>query len=275
MVWRANGDQAEINRTPGNARRKFTREAADARLAARIARRIRGSSCPPSLPPMAPGMFGYMGYDTVRLMERLPEPNPDPLGIPDAHPHAPDGDGDLRQHQGRDHHRLAGAAAEAGVPAESAYTRARRPAEGRRRRARPAAQHTPPANGGKIDCPKPTSNTTPGEYRGDGEEGEGVHRRRRHLPGGAQPALLGALHLPPFALYRALRRTNPSPFLYLSRFRRLRRRRLQPRNPGARPRGRGDHPADRRHAPPRRQTPRRTSGWRKTCSPTRRSAPST
>ena len=27
------------------------------------------------LPPMAAGLFGYLGYDMVRQMERLPEPN--------------------------------------------------------------------------------------------------------------------------------------------------------------------------------------------------------
>src|SRR5664280_2880619 len=39
---------------------------------------------PESLPPMAAGVFGYLGYDMVRLMEELPPPNPDPIGIPDA-----------------------------------------------------------------------------------------------------------------------------------------------------------------------------------------------
>ena len=33
---------------------------------------------------MAAGIFGYLGYDMVRLMEKLPDPNPDPLGLPDA-----------------------------------------------------------------------------------------------------------------------------------------------------------------------------------------------
>ena len=33
---------------------------------------------------MAAGVFGYLGYDMVRLMEELPPPNPDPIGIPDA-----------------------------------------------------------------------------------------------------------------------------------------------------------------------------------------------
>mgnify|MGYP003336255603 CR=1 FL=1 len=36
------------------------------------------------LPPMSAGIFGYLGYDMVRQMERLPEPNADALGVPDA-----------------------------------------------------------------------------------------------------------------------------------------------------------------------------------------------
>src|SRR5262249_50270243 len=37
-----------------------------------------------ALPPMAAGIFGYLGYDMVRLIEELPAPNPDPIGVPDA-----------------------------------------------------------------------------------------------------------------------------------------------------------------------------------------------
>jgi len=33
---------------------------------------------------MAAGIFGYLGYDMVRLMEELPRSNSDPIGIPDA-----------------------------------------------------------------------------------------------------------------------------------------------------------------------------------------------
>jgi anthranilate synthase component 1 len=39
---------------------------------------------PPHLPAMASGLFGYMGYDMVRYMERLPDKNPDPLQIPEG-----------------------------------------------------------------------------------------------------------------------------------------------------------------------------------------------
>src|SRR5207237_160075 len=39
---------------------------------------------PDALPPMAAGIFGYLGYDMVRLIEELPQPKPDPIGIADA-----------------------------------------------------------------------------------------------------------------------------------------------------------------------------------------------
>ncbi|MBT6442761.1 MAG: anthranilate synthase component I, partial [Alphaproteobacteria bacterium] len=39
---------------------------------------------PEDLPPMAAGLVGYLGYDMVRLMERLPSTNRDTLGVPEA-----------------------------------------------------------------------------------------------------------------------------------------------------------------------------------------------
>jgi len=39
---------------------------------------------PEGLPPMTGGLSGYLGYDMVRLMEKLPDSNPDDVGIPDG-----------------------------------------------------------------------------------------------------------------------------------------------------------------------------------------------
>ncbi|OYV48835.1 MAG: anthranilate synthase component I, partial [Acidocella sp. 20-58-15] len=39
---------------------------------------------PEGLPPMTGGLSGYLGYDMVRLMEDIPNANPDVLGIPEA-----------------------------------------------------------------------------------------------------------------------------------------------------------------------------------------------
>src|SRR5205823_2475373 len=72
LIWRAHGTRAEINRAPRAAVDAFVPcpEAPLKSLRALIAEsRI---VLPESLPPMAAGVFGYLGYDTVRLMEELP-----------------------------------------------------------------------------------------------------------------------------------------------------------------------------------------------------------
>src|SRR2546430_12703849 len=84
VIWRADGAHAEINRTVRTKPKAFSRckEPPLAALRALIAEsRI---ALPDGLPPMAAGVFGYLGYDAVRLIEELPDPNPDPIGIPDA-----------------------------------------------------------------------------------------------------------------------------------------------------------------------------------------------
>ncbi len=84
IVWRVSGGKAEINRRaladPGG----FS-PCAGPPLAA-LCKLIAESriETPDDLPPMAAGVFGYLGYDMVRQMERLAEAKPDPAGVPDA-----------------------------------------------------------------------------------------------------------------------------------------------------------------------------------------------
>jgi len=84
IVWRCYGDRAEINRQALSDPDAFAPcpEAPLEALRALIAEsRI---DAPEELPPMAAGVFGYLGYDMVRQMERLALPKPDPIGVPDA-----------------------------------------------------------------------------------------------------------------------------------------------------------------------------------------------
>ena len=39
---------------------------------------------PEGMPPMAAGLVGYMSYDMVRLMEKLPDENPKFIEVPDG-----------------------------------------------------------------------------------------------------------------------------------------------------------------------------------------------
>ncbi|HBX81265.1 MAG TPA: anthranilate synthase component I [Propionibacteriaceae bacterium] len=45
--------------------------------------RILHTEPAPGLPPFTSGLVGYLGYDVVRRLEKLPDTNPDDLGIPE------------------------------------------------------------------------------------------------------------------------------------------------------------------------------------------------
>jgi anthranilate synthase component 1 len=83
LIWRANDGKAEVNR---NARAKADAFMPCPEPPLQALRTLIVESrieLPETLPPMAAGVFGYLGYDMVRLMEELPPPNTDPIGIPE------------------------------------------------------------------------------------------------------------------------------------------------------------------------------------------------
>src|SRR6185312_4763512 len=84
LIWRAQGARAEINRTARTSPDSFSVCAEPPLEALRALIAESRIALPEGLPPMAAGVFGYLGYDMVRQMEELPAPNPDPIGIPDA-----------------------------------------------------------------------------------------------------------------------------------------------------------------------------------------------
>ncbi len=168
---------------------------------------------PEDAPPMAAGVFGYMGYDMVRLMEELPEPNPDTLGLPDAMLIRPTIMAIFDSV--RDEVTVTSAVyPEPNVSAKAAYARAQervseivdaldRPLDHLALR----GEDAPPIN-------SPQSNTSPEEYKAM------VLKAKEYIAAGDifQVVLSQRFEteftLPPFALYRSLRRVNPSPFLY-------------------------------------------------------------
>ena len=187
---------------------------------------------------------------------------------------AADVGGRVRCREGYHHSRHAGAAGKAASPP-------RRRSRGRASACRRSSMRSMP----RSRMPRPTSSRAAYgmavlEYhacriRADGERRQGIHRRRRHFPGGAVATFRGAVRI---AAVRALPRAAPGQsgaVPLFPRIRRVRDRRIEPRNPGAGTRGHGDHPADRRHAAARRRhrTGQGTRG--RTAGGSRRSAPST
>src|SRR5579872_3182111 len=84
VVWRCFGDRAEIN-TDALAEPEAFSPCPEPPLAALRKLIVESQlSMDETLPPMAAGVFGYLGYDMVRQMEDLAPPNPDPIGVPVA-----------------------------------------------------------------------------------------------------------------------------------------------------------------------------------------------
>jgi anthranilate synthase component 1 len=214
--------RAEINRAPQQDGSTFTTldqgplEALRAFIAeSRIA-------LPHHLPPMAAGVFGYLGYDMVRLMEdTLGEPGPDPIGIPDAVLVRPtvivafDAVEDsitvvtpVRQQPGLSAPAALARACERLAVVVDALDRPLASA---------APERVQTADTGPLDV-VPRSNTDPADYK------RMVLRAKDYIAAGDvfQVVLSQRFEtpftLPAFALYRALRRVNPSPYLYFLDF---------------------------------------------------------
>ena len=86
LIWRCRDGKAEINRNARSAPAAFAPDnTADKPLQSlRALMQETRMNLPDGVPPMAVALFGYLGYDMVRLIERLPDPPPDPLNLPDA-----------------------------------------------------------------------------------------------------------------------------------------------------------------------------------------------
>jgi anthranilate synthase component 1 len=84
MLWKATMNRSEISTKPPPTEDSFEPSWDDTMSSLRKLVREHRMDLPPQVPPMAAGLIGYMGYDMVKLMERLPDAKPDAIGIPDA-----------------------------------------------------------------------------------------------------------------------------------------------------------------------------------------------
>ncbi|MGA2817733.1 MAG: anthranilate synthase component I [Xanthobacteraceae bacterium] len=218
VIFRTNGQHAEINRAPRNNPEAFAPAGAPPLQALRALIAESRIALPDTLPPMAAGVFGYLGYNMVRLMEdTLSAPGPDPIGIPDAILIRPtlviafDAVKDtitvvtpVRPHAGV----TAKAALAAAVDRLSAIVDALD---------RPLDKSAAVIDTGPLDV-TPRSNTAPEDFR------RMVLRAKEYIAAGDifQVVLSQRFEAPfalaPFALYRALRRVNPSPYLFFLDF---------------------------------------------------------
>ncbi|BAT60297.1 anthranilate synthase component 1 [Variibacter gotjawalensis] len=212
LIWRAQGDKAEINRRARTDADAFTPLDDQPLTALRALLAESRIDVPEGLPPMAAGVFGYLSYDMVRLMEELPSALPDPIGIPDAILIRPtvvvvfDNVKDTLTV-------VTPVRPESGVTAAQAYNRAVDRLGEIVDRLDTMLLKSADGHEGPLDV-APQSNTTPDEYFGM------VAQAKEYIAAGDIFQVVLAqrfeapFNLPPFSLYRALRRTNPAPFLF-------------------------------------------------------------
>ncbi len=211
LLFRAAGHRAEINRHWSTDREAFepcTLPTLDA-LRALVAE--CRSDVPAELPRALASLVGYFGYETVGLVETLPQPDSDPLGLPDmifvrpsvvlvfdrladalflVAPAWPDPAMDPDTIVARAEERLDAVAAKLMTTPVPAPVRA----------VSPEPSYTPALSPDRYGAMVARAK----DFIVAGDIFQVVLAQRFSTP----------FTLPPFELYRSLRRINPSPFLY-------------------------------------------------------------
>jgi len=212
LIWRCTDDRAEINSSARYDPDAFVPEPTGAIESLKKLVRSCRIDLPEALPPMAAALVGYIGYEMVRLMERLPTEKIRHIEVPDGYlvrptimaifdnvadevtvvtPVWPSADVSARAAYGRACERLADVVADFDRP----------------------MAHRQDARLPEI-LPEAVSNTphsrfleivqSAKDYIAAGDAFQIVLSQRFDVP----------FELPPLAYYRALRRVNPSPFLF-------------------------------------------------------------
>ena len=224
VVWRAVGDTADINRNALTDIDAFapcpvaTAQGTLKSLRALMAESRIDMSGPShaELPPMAAGLIGYLSYDSVRLVENIPDDNVDVLGVPDGLFLRPtvtaifDNASDVV-------YVVTPVYPHDDLPASYAFE----DAQARLSRTVSDFESTlppQPVQNEALELPAPVSNMSKSaffsmvekakDYILAGDIFQVVLSQRFKLP----------FSLPPFAFYRSLRRVNPSPFLFYLNF---------------------------------------------------------
>lgn len=217
LIWQCFGTQSRINRQA-----RFDNDAYEdqpgeplANLRALIAEsRI---DLPPDLPAASAGLFGYLGYDMIRLVEHLPNVNPDPLDLPDAVLLRPSVVAVLDGVKG-DVIVVAPAWAGSGLSARAAHAQAAERVMDAVRDLDRALPHLSRGLGQAHEDAPPVSNFTREGYKAVVEQAREYIRAGDIFQVVPSQRWTQDFRQPPFALYRSLRRTNPSPFMFYFNF---------------------------------------------------------
>ncbi len=217
LIWDCHGTRSRLNRSArfdpaafddldGNPLDTLRAVIAESRI-----------ELPDDLPAASAGLFGYLGYDMIRLVEHLPDVNPDPLGLPDAVMLRPSVVAVLDGVKG-EVTVVSPAWVSSGQSARAAYAQAAERVMDAVRDLERSPVDSSRDLGEIADIPEPVSNFTHEGYLA------AVERAKEYIRAGDIFQVVPSQRwrqeftLPPFTLYRSLRRTNPSPFMFFFNF---------------------------------------------------------
>ena len=213
LIWRCRGTTSELNRESRFDANSFVLQDGNPLDELRALIEECRIDMPADLPAAASGLFGYLGYDMIRLVEHLPNINPDPIGVPDAVMIRPTVVAVLDGVKG-EVTLVSPAWVNSGLSARAAYAQAaERVMDALRDLERPVSS-THRELSGAAHVGAPASNFTKEGYLA------AVEKAKEYIKAGdifqVVPAQRWAqdFTLPPFAMYLALRRVNPSPFMF-------------------------------------------------------------
>ncbi len=208
IIWRCTNGKAELNGKPcDKAPLESFRELYEASK----------FDIPDGLPPMASGLVGHMGYDMVELMEKLPAAKADTIGIPDSCFLRPQLMVIFDSVSDRMFIIATAWPESAGSDANAAYGAA----QARITRVQQKLSQPIPQNNesyAPVKIADFSSNTDRNYYD------QMIDRAKEYIKAGdifqvvLSQRFSAPFALPDFALYRALRQLNPSPFLFYLHF---------------------------------------------------------
>ncbi len=217
LIWQCHGSESRINRQARFDGDAFETQEGDPLVNLRALIEESRIDLPSELPQAAAGLFGYLGYDMIRLVEHLPNVNPDPLGLPDACMLRPSVVAVLDGVKG-EVTVVSPAWASDGQSAKAAYAQA---AERVMDAVRDLERALPQASrdlGDAQEASLPVSNFTKEGYMAAVEKAKDYIRAGDIFQVVPAQRWTQDFPQPPFALYRSLRRTNPSPFMFYFNF---------------------------------------------------------
>ena len=217
LIWRCNGTTSAVNRAARYDADAFEDVAGDPLDTLRALIAESRIDLPDDLPQAAAGLFGYLGYDMIRLVEHLPNVNPDPLGLPDAMMVRPSVIAVLDGVKG-EVTIVSPAWVSDGQSDKAAYAQAAERVMDAVRDLERSMPGTSRDLGDADEESAPVSNFTREGYK------SAIEKARDYIVAGDIFQVVPSqrwsqgFSQPPFALYRSLRRTNPSPFMFYFNF---------------------------------------------------------